>query len=147
MGLVALPLPANELVAAAGQPGAQGVYRPPPKSVSPRPDNRRVAFKEGVEDIDVYNASPKLPPKDNAPSPAAGKPSKWQPMSAVDPHPISEHDPFSLGDSEDEKETSKTGPKETKTDDSERLKKATADAMADSLVDDPAKKAEAAKKA
>lgn len=148
LGLIgALSLPTDELIAAAGQPGAQGVYRPPPKSASPRPDNRRVAFKEGVEDIDVYNASPKLPPKDNVPSPAAGKPSKWQPMSAVDPNPISEHDPFSLGDSEDEKEPSKTGPKETKMDDSERLKKATADAMADSLMDDPAKKAEAAKKA
>lgn len=69
-------------------------------------------------------------------------------MSTVDPNPIAEHDPFSLGDSEDEKETkdkSTKETKETKLDDNERLKQATADAMADSLVDDT-KKDDAAKK-
>ncbi|KAK9782931.1 hypothetical protein SCAR479_01274 [Seiridium cardinale] len=129
-----------------GRSGNPNVYRPPPKSTSPRPDSRKVAFKDGHDDIDdPYNASPKLPPKDNTSTPPpGGKASKWQPMSAVDPNPIAEHDPFSLGDSEDEKETKDKGSKEIKLDDNERLKQATADAMADSLVDD-AKKGDAAK--
>ncbi len=87
-----------------------------------------------MEDIDAYDASPKLPPKDSAATPPPGKQSKWQPLSSVDPHPIAENDPFSLGDSEDEKDA-KGGDKAIKPEDSERLKQATADAMADSLVD------------
>ncbi|KAI0025683.1 hypothetical protein F4780DRAFT_219697 [Xylariomycetidae sp. FL0641] len=128
----------------AGQSGNAGVYRPPPKSVSPKPEGRKVAFKEGVEDIDdPYEASPKLPPKDSNTTPPPGKQSKWQPLSAVEPSPIAENDPFSLGDSEDEKETNqKSGNKEIKMEDSERLKQATADAMADSLVANPDKAAD-----
>lgn len=110
--------------------GAASVYKPPP-STSPKPEGRRVAFKDGHEDIDPYGASPKVPPKDNASTPPPGKQSKWQPLSAVEPSPIAENDPFSLGDSEDEKEA-KAG---IKMEDSERLKQATADAMSDSLVD------------
>lgn len=70
-------------------------------------------------------------------------------MSTVEPDPITEHDPFSLGDSEDEGDAkdSKTGTtskhgktqsKDIKLDDAERLKQATADAMADSLMDESA---------
>ncbi|KAK8134711.1 CUE domain protein [Apiospora sp. TS-2023a] len=138
-----------------GQSGNPNIYRPPPRSTqskSPRPDSRKVSFQEGHENIDnVYDASPKLPPKDTAPSPGPGgnKPSKWQPMSEVEPDPITEHDPFSLGDSEDEREAKdsktpakhgKTESKDIKMDDAERLKQATADAMADSLMDESAKK-------
>ncbi|KAK8086314.1 ubiquitin-binding protein CUE5 [Apiospora phragmitis] len=150
-----------------GRTGNPNLYQPPPRSThsrSPRPDSRKVSFQEGHENIDVYDASPKLPPKDNAPSPGPGgnKPSKWQPMSTVEPDPITEHDPFSLGDSEDEREAkdskmpskhskmpskhSKTESKDIKMDDAERLKQATADAMADSLMDESAKKGEEAKK-
>ena len=53
-------------------------------------------------------------------------------MSTVDPSPIGEtdNDPFSLGDSEDEKESKdRVGGKEIKMDDAERLKKAAAEAM------------------
>jgi hypothetical protein len=133
------------LTGSQGRSGNPNVYRPPPKSTSPRPDGRKVAFKDGVEDIDdPYNASPRLPPKDSATPPPGGKASKWQPMSAVDPNPIADHDPFSLGDSEDEKETKDKSSKEIKLDDNERLKQATADAMADSLMDD-AQKGDAAK--
>ncbi|KAI0124917.1 hypothetical protein BJ170DRAFT_635627 [Xylariales sp. AK1849] len=129
-----------------GQSGNPNLYRPPPKSTSPRPEGgRKVAFKDGHDDIDPYNVSPKLPPKDSATTPPASKASKWQPMSAIEPSPIAEHDPFSLGDSEDEKDTKDKGSKDIKTDDSERLKQATADAMADSLMED-AKKDDAAKK-
>lgn len=70
-------------------------------------------------------------------------------MSAVDPSPITDHDPFSLGDSEDEKETKEKPAdkpsKDAKLDDNERLKQATADAMADTLIDDT-KKTDAATK-
>ncbi|OAQ98699.1 hypothetical protein LLEC1_03833 [Akanthomyces lecanii] len=102
----------------------QGLHRPPPPSKSPRPDGRRVGFKEGHEEINMYDSSPK-------------------------PEPITDHDPFSLGDSDDEKEikdtkeTKETKPKETTEvkdgsvakdgDAAERVKKATAEAMADSL--------------
>ncbi|OAA71254.1 UBA-like protein [Cordyceps fumosorosea ARSEF 2679] len=120
----------------------QGLHRPPPPSKSPRPDGRRVGFKEGHEEINMYDSSPKVPPKDN-PAAAPGKASKWQPLSTVEPEPITDNDPFSLGDSEDEKEAKETKPKDikedkagsaTKVDDAaERVKKATAEAMADSL--------------
>ena len=84
----------------------------------------------------MYDTSPQVPPKDNPPTGAKG--SKWQPLSAVEPSPITDNDPFSLGDSEDEKETkdvkeAKDKPKDASQD--EQLKQATADAMADSLVE------------
>lgn len=111
-----------------------GMYKPPPPSTSPKPSNgRRVGFKEETEEINMYDSSPRVPPKDAAPS-SGTRGSKWQPMSAVEPSPIVENDPFSLGDSEDERETHQK-PKDDKTDDSERLKKATAEAMADSLAE------------
>ncbi|KAI1816422.1 hypothetical protein GGS20DRAFT_538252 [Poronia punctata] len=106
---------------------------PSSSSSSAKGEGRRVAFREGVEDIGPYDASPKMPPKDRAASPAASKQSKWQPLSTVEPSPIVDNDPFSLGDSEDEKE-SKGANKEIKSEDAERLKQATADAMSDSLV-------------
>ncbi|KAH6640750.1 hypothetical protein F5144DRAFT_618447 [Chaetomium tenue] len=120
------------------------LFKPPPPSKSPKPgDGRKVSFRDTVEDIDAYNASPKIPPKDAvAPGPGGtAKASKWQPLSSVDPNPIVENDPFSLGDSDDEREMKdKTaGAKEIKMEDTERLKQATADAMADSLVEDKSK--------
>lgn len=130
----------------AQRPGNPSFYRPPPKSASPKPEGRKVAFKDGHEDIDLYDASPKLPPKDSTAVPPSGKQSKWQPMSAVEPSPIAEHDPFSLGDSEDEKDTKDKGAKEIKMEDTERLKQATADAMADSLVDSSTKTGDSAAK-
>jgi hypothetical protein len=104
----------------------------------------------------MYDSSPRVPPKDNPP--AAAKASKWQPLSSVEPEPITDNDPFSLGDSEDEKEA-KEKPKESKDTrdtkdakdakdskdnsegkdlneaEAERLRKAAAEAMSDSLVD------------
>ncbi len=100
----------------------------------------------------MYDSSPKVPPKDNPTT--ASKGSKWQPLSVAEPEPITDNDPFSLGDSEDEKEAKETKPKDTKEDKdgsatkdstaakddeaAERVKKATAEAMADSLSE-PAK--------
>ncbi|KAK4228481.1 hypothetical protein QBC38DRAFT_508935 [Podospora fimiseda] len=115
------------------------VFRPPPPSKSPKPsDGRRVAFSDRVEDIDAYSASPKVKPSDAAGTQtSATKSSKWQPLSAVEPSPIAENDPFSLGDSDDEREVKDK--KEIKLEDTERLRQATADAMADSLVEDKSK--------
>merc|ERR1711939_782832 len=78
-------------------------------------------------------------------TPPVSKQSKWQPLSTVDPSPIGEtdNDPFSLGDSEDEKESKdRVGGKEIRADD-ERLKKAAAEAMNDS-ISEPARKPEPA---
>ncbi|POR39639.1 CUE domain-containing protein 5 [Tolypocladium paradoxum] len=132
----------------ANRPVNPGLHKPPPPSSSPRPsDGRRVGFKDEPEEINMYDASPKVPPKD---TPSGTKASKWQPLSTVEPNPVTDNDPFSLGDSEDEKEVKdKDKPKDSKTDnktdDNERLKKAAAEAMADSLVD-PAKGESAEKK-
>lgn len=119
-------------------PANRNVYRPPPPSSSPRPgDGRRVGFREETEEINMYDTSPKVPPKDTPPTSAA-KASKWQPLSSVDPSPITDNDPFSLGDSEDEKDAKdkpKDAPKGTDDKDNERLKQAAAEAMSDSLVD------------
>ncbi|KAI2632021.1 hypothetical protein GGR54DRAFT_581876 [Hypoxylon sp. NC1633] len=114
--------------------GNPSLYRPPPTSASPKPEGRKVAFKEGIDDIDQYDASPRIPPKDSGATPPPGKQSKWQPLSTVEPSPITDHDPFSLGDSEDEKDAKEKSGGTIKMEDTERLKQATADAMADSLV-------------
>lgn len=90
----------------------------------------------------MYDTSPQVPPKDT-PSKAGAKASKWQPLSAVEPSPVGDNDPFSLGDSEDERDNNNNNstkessdkPKEAAQDDHERLKKAAAEAMEDSLVE------------
>lgn len=94
--------------------------------------------------MDLYRTSPKVGAKENAPP--SSKQSKWQPLSTVDPSPVgeSDNDPFSLGDSEDERESKdRVGGKEIKQDDAERLKKAAAEAMSDS-IGEPARKPEPA---
>ncbi|KAL3459922.1 hypothetical protein BJX64DRAFT_263949 [Aspergillus heterothallicus] len=99
------------------------------KSSSPSPDRRKVSFQEGppTEIGNLYDASE--PAKHQ--SPAGGKPSKWQPLSTVEPSPIAENDPFSLGDSDDEKDT-KVKDHGT-TDESDRIQKATAEAVSEEL--------------
>jgi hypothetical protein len=123
------------------QYGNPNLFKPPPPSKSPKPnDGRRVAFAETVEDINAYEASPKLTPKDTSPAPGSGsKASKWQPLSAVEPSPIAENDPFSLGDSDDERDVKDKKEIKLEDKDDDALRKATADAMADSLVDDKQK--------
>ncbi|KAL4888411.1 hypothetical protein BDV59DRAFT_196464 [Aspergillus ambiguus] len=94
------------------------------KTSSPSPDRRKVSFQEGppTEIGNLYDASePKR-------SPAGGKASKWQPLSTVEPSPVGENDPFSLGDSEDEKDPK--AKEQNATDEGERIKKATTEAMA-----------------
>lgn len=70
---------------------------------------RKVSFQDVHDDDDLYRApsprrSPTAPAVVNAPakqpSPTA---SKWQPLKSVEPTPL-DGDPFSLGDSDDEKD-------------------------------------------
>src|SRR2546430_4154353 len=104
------------------------LFKPTPAA----PAGRKVSFQGGPpEEIpDMYSASP--PP--GARSATNHKSSKWQPLSAVEPSPVSplreEHDPFSLGDSDDEKDAKL---KETKSDEADRLQKATSEAMAEDI--------------
>ena len=58
------------------------------------------------------------------PSPA-DKLSKWEPLSAIDPGPAPDSDPFSLGDSDDERETK---PKVAGHDHPDHVQKAASDA-------------------
>ena len=104
--------------------------RRPPSSHSS--SGRRVSFQEGPpEEIDIHY--PKSPSPSNAPPPgSANKNSKWQPLAAVDPSPVAEHDPFSLGDSDDEdtKKKDSSGPA-----DGDGLKQAAAEAMSEDIGD------------
>jgi len=60
-----------------------------------------VSFQEGPpkEIDDLYSAS-----ESNKNTPTGGKSSKWQPLSTTGHSPVGENDPFSLGDSEDERD-------------------------------------------
>jgi hypothetical protein len=61
------------------------------------------------------------------------KPSKWQPLSTVEPSPVAENDPFSLGDSDDEKESKPKEQTTTNASESDQIKKATAEAMSEEV--------------
>lgn len=54
---------------------------------------------------------------------SGGKASKWQPLSTADPDPVTDHDPFSLGDSDDEESKKK----DTRVDDSVKPSTSTAE--------------------
>ena len=87
-----------------------------------------MSFQEGppTEIGNIYDASE--PAKRSS---TGGKPSKWQPLSTVEPSPVGDHDPFSLGDSEDEKDTKTKDPQAA--DETDRIKKDTAEAMSGEL--------------
>ncbi|KAI9643908.1 ubiquitin-binding protein cue5 [Ciborinia camelliae] len=111
----------------------------------PKAEGRKVSFQNATVEDDLYRTSPKLSGKENTPS---TKQSKWQPLNSMEPSPIgdadNDHDPFSLGDSEDERESKdRVGGKEIRSDDAERLKKAAAEAMSEN-IGEPAKKPEPA---
>ncbi|KAJ5909102.1 hypothetical protein N7495_001784 [Penicillium taxi] len=71
----------------------------PRTTKSPSPDRRTVSFQDGppTEINTNFDAS-----RNTA---SAGKSNKWQPLANVEPSPVAENDPFSLGDSDDEKDT------------------------------------------
>ncbi len=102
------------------------------KPNSPGGSERKVSFQNGPpeEMDDLYSGSSK-PPRQQV---SSGKSSKWQPLSAVDPSPVAENDPFSLGDSDDDKDTRS---KDNRTDEAERLQTSITDAIAKSTEDHP----------
>lgn len=104
-----------------------GLFKPTPPRPRSTQSGRRVSFQDGPpEEIDIHY--PKSHDLINRPSSGTGgKSSKWQPLAPVDPSPVADHDPFSLGDSDDEEAKKK----DVKADDSERLKQAAAEAMSD----------------
>ena len=114
------------------------LFKPTPARPQSTQSGRRVSFQDGPPDeIDIHY--PKSPDSINRPSSGAGgKSSKWQPLAPVDPSPVADHDPFSLGDSDDE-EVKK---KDVKPDDSERLKQAAAEALSDDICSGGEKKLE-----
>lgn len=88
-----------------------------------------MSFQDGPpQEIGDIHRSP--PDHSTRPLATAGKQSKWQPLSAVDPSPVADADPFSLGDSDDEKDA-KT--KDTKVDDPRRIESVAAEAMKDDV--------------
>ena len=97
-----------------------------------------MSFQDGPpEEIDVgYRALPE--PNNRSASGTSAKSSKWQPLAAVDPSPVADHDPFSLGDSDDDDAKKK----DVRADDSERLKEAAAEAMNDDISSAGEKKLE-----
>lgn len=104
------------------------------KPTPPRPQSgngRRVSFQDGPpEEIGVQQRGTSSPDPNKRPSSgASGRSSKWQPLSAVDPNPVGDHDPFSLGDSDDEDAKKK----DSKSEDGGKVEKATAEAMTDDI--------------
>lgn len=107
---------------------------------SPTGSGRKVSFQDGPpEEIgDMYSGADKTSVGVTQ-APTAAKSSKWQPMAQVEPSPV-DNDPFSLGDSDDDKDAKPITLKDDEED--ERVKKATNEAMSDALADkkDDAKK-------
>ncbi|KAL8911126.1 MAG: hypothetical protein Q9171_003664 [Xanthocarpia ochracea] len=106
------------------------LFKPTPAR-PPSNNGRRVSFQDGPpEEIGVQQRPTSPPNLSKRPSSGtSGKPSKWQPLASVDPDPVADHDPFSLGDSDDEEVKKKEG----KIDDSIQLKHAAADLTADGV--------------
>lgn len=105
---------------------------PPPKPRRPlaNPDLFKptpTAPQSGpVDEVEALYRQPS--PSNQQKSPEGGKTKKWQPLTSVAPNPeVDDHDPFSLGDSDDE--DNKT--KDIKAEDTDRLKKAAADVPED----------------
>ena len=73
---------------------------------SSKGSGRKVSFQAGPpEEIrDMYTSSPKPALRTASPANTAGKSSKWQPLSVTEASPVGDNDPFSLGDSDDEKD-------------------------------------------
>ncbi|MCJ1312826.1 ubiquitin-binding protein cue5 [Agyrium rufum] len=83
------------------------LFKPTPAAPRRSTDNdgRRVSFQEGPSDeINDSLYGDNDPPK--RPTSSASR-SKWQPLASVDPAPMADHDPFALGESDDEGEAVK----------------------------------------
>ena len=97
---------------------------------------RRVSFQDGPpEEIDIHYPKSSSP-SNNPSAPGSAKNSKWQPLAAVDPSPVGDHDPFSLGDSDDEEAKKNDG----KVDESDQLKQAAAEAISEDISETSSQK-------
>ncbi|KAI9835596.1 MAG: hypothetical protein M1819_002047 [Sarea resinae] len=110
----------SSLAAAAGHPLPSSRPLANPNLFKPTP---RSPPQSGP--VDEVDAAFRTQSQAKRPTNTAEKASKWQPLTSIDPSPVAD-DPFSLGDSDDEREA-KT--KDLKGEDSERLKRAAAEAM------------------
>ncbi|KAL8841909.1 MAG: hypothetical protein Q9170_000782 [Blastenia crenularia] len=115
------------------------LFKPTPARPPSNP-GRRVSFQDGPPEQIGIQQRPTSPPDPTVrpSSGASGKPSKWQPLASIDPDPVEGHDPFSLGDSDDEESKKK----DVKSEDSDRLKQAAVEAMAYDIGSPGAKKME-----
>ncbi|KAL8775719.1 MAG: hypothetical protein Q9209_000215 [Squamulea sp. 1 TL-2023] len=115
------------------------LFKPTPAR-PPSNNGRRVSFQDGPPVEIGVQQRPTSPPdlSKRPPSGTIGKSSKWQPLASVDPDPVADHDPFSLGDSDDEA----INKKDAKVDDSIRLKQAPVESMADDVGPPGVKKLE-----
>lgn len=101
------------------------------KSSSPG-SGRKVSFQDGPpEEIQDMYAAPTSKPNTAVQPASSTKPSKWQPLSSVDPSPVADNDPFSLGDSDDDKDAKPITLKDEEED--VQVKKATDEAMKESI--------------
>ncbi|KAI9756412.1 MAG: ubiquitin-binding protein cue5 [Lichina confinis] len=108
-----------------------------PTSTTSGTGSRKVSFQAGPP-TEIGVTPPSQQPE-RRPSPA-GKNSKWEPLKAVEPSPMADNDPFSLGDSDDERDakTSSTTtttaiPRDGDDGDADDLQKAPAAAVAESI--------------
>ncbi|KAI4235426.1 MAG: hypothetical protein L6R40_006468 [Gallowayella cf. fulva] len=117
------------------------LFKPTPAR-PPSNIGRRVSFQDGPpEEIGIQQRPTSPPDLTKGPSSGTGtggKSSKWQPLASIDPDPVADHDPFSLGDSDDEEMKKK----DVKVDDSNRLKQAAAEAKADDIASPGAERLE-----
>ncbi|KAI9785726.1 MAG: ubiquitin-binding protein cue5 [Geoglossum umbratile] len=100
------------------------LFKPTPVAPRTSSNPRKVSFQDEPESDSLYRAP--------AAAPVTSKQSKWEPLSTLDPSPVAD-DPFSLGDSDEERESKG---KDTKGDGPDRVKEATAAAMAEDIGGD-----------
>ncbi|KAH0565834.1 hypothetical protein GP486_000756 [Trichoglossum hirsutum] len=96
------------------------LFKPTPVAPRTSSNPRKVSFQDDTESDSLYRAPPPA---------TTSKQSKWEPLSSLDPSPVVD-DPFSLGDSDEERDSKS---KDAKGDDPERLREATAAAMAEEI--------------
>ncbi|KAL8674966.1 MAG: hypothetical protein Q9168_000669 [Polycauliona sp. 1 TL-2023] len=79
------------------------LFKPTPARPSSN-SGRRVSFQDGPpEEIGIQQRPTSPPDLTKKPLSSTGaKSSKWQPLASLDPDPVADHDPFSLGDSDDD---------------------------------------------
>ena len=108
------------------------LFRPDSAAGRKSPNSsRRVAFHDGPpQEIKDLYSGPTKSATSTSPPLGSTKSSKWQPLAAVAPSPVTENDPFSLGDSDDDKDAK---PITLKDDEEDQLQKATAQAMSEGI--------------